>query len=70
MEKFKTFLENFMKWNGKIYSWLFPAMAFLMAIGLSWRIFYVPWKAGVVLFFLALICFYAGIYLLIKRKSL
>jgi len=71
MNKINYFLENFMQWNGKIFSWLFPTIAFIMAIGLGWRIFYVPdWSGRALFFFLALICLFLGIYLLIKRKNL
>lgn len=70
MEKIELFLENFIKINGKVFSWLFPVIEFIIAIGLIWGMFYIPeWPGRALFFFFALISLFIGIYLLIKRKK-
>jgi len=66
-----TITEGIMRWLGKFFSWIFPLMAFLFAIGCGWRMCLVPTWPGK-LFFLAiiLILLFVGILLLIKRKKL
>jgi|GEM_PF-3532010 len=63
--------ENIYRWLGKSFSYVLPVMVFLMSIGIGRGIFIVAdWPTRTFLFIITLFCFFGGIFLLIKRKSL